>query len=88
MVQNREHSLPRVTIKSLHVNYRRLSGRVAAEILGQRCAGFSDAGMVCCSPRGCGRRPRSAKARSRGQLGSDWQSALWGLMPAPISIAI
>jgi hypothetical protein len=40
---------------------------------------FSDAGMRRLSTRCGGRRPKSAKARSRGKLGTGWQRVLWGL---------
>src|SRR5882724_12902019 len=38
---------------------------------------FLDAGMTNPSTRCGGRRPKSAKARSRGKLGTGWQRALW-----------
>src|SRR5712672_3199404 len=39
---------------------------------------FLDAGMTNPSTRCGGRRPKSAKARSRGKLGTGWQRVLWG----------
>src|SRR5882724_13366074 len=38
---------------------------------------FLDAGMTNPSTRCGGRRPKSAKARSRGKLGTGWQRVLW-----------
>jgi hypothetical protein len=45
-----------------------------------RCAGFSDAGVTRPTTRWCGRRPRSAKARSRGRLGRG-DAASYGIWP-------
>src|SRR6202035_1605498 len=39
---------------------------------------FLDAGTTTLSTRSFGRRPKSAKARSRGKLGTGWQRVLWG----------
>jgi hypothetical protein len=38
---------------------------------------FSDAGNDDLTTRSGGRRPKSAKARSRDVLGTGWQRALW-----------
>ena len=39
---------------------------------------FLDAGNDDLTTRSDGRRPKSAKARSRGELGTGWQRVLWG----------
>jgi hypothetical protein len=39
---------------------------------------FLDAGITRRFARSGSRRPKSAKARSRGELGSGWRRALWG----------
>jgi len=52
-----------------------------------RCAGFSDAGMTRLSTRCGGRRPKSAKARSRGKYGTrQCSELLWGCMLVAISM--
>src|SRR6266550_615690 len=47
------------------------------ELRGQLLFWFLDAGMTNPSTRCVGRRPKSAKARSRGKLGTGWQRVLW-----------
>jgi hypothetical protein len=54
----------------------RLAGREITERL--LLCRFSVAGIARLSARSCSRRPKSAKARSRGELGTGWQRALWG----------
>jgi hypothetical protein len=39
---------------------------------------FWDAGNDETSTGSASRRPKSAKARSRGELGTGWQRVLWG----------
>src|SRR4029077_1901739 len=41
--------------------------------------GFWTPAITRPSARSANRRPKSAKARSRGQLGAGWQRVLWGL---------
>src|SRR5436190_24219422 len=43
------------------------------------CAGFWTPAITRPSARSANRRLKSAKARSRGQLGAGWQRVLWGL---------
>src|SRR6516165_1760089 len=47
-------------------------------VLGLSLCRFSDAGNDDLTTRSGGRRPKSAKARSRGKLATGWQRALWG----------
>jgi hypothetical protein len=42
------------------------------------CAGFGTPAMTRLSTGSASRRPKSAKARSRGDLGTGWQRVLWG----------
>src|SRR5258705_6036922 len=47
---------------------------------------FLVAGKRRLTTRSSGRRPKSAKARSRGQLGTGWQQAYGDRMSAPLSM--
>ena len=42
------------------------------------CAGFWTLAITRLLARSAVRRPKSAKARSRGKLGPGWAAALWG----------
>jgi hypothetical protein len=47
---------------------------------------FSDAGVSNLSTRSCGRRPKSAKARNRGELGTEGAALTIGILPRELSL--
>src|SRR6202022_4738924 len=83
-----EHPPPRLAHKPVVADWLGPAGLVAMKCRRRLpecrsvacCAGFSDAGMTRPTTRWCGRRPRSAKARSRGRVGSG-DAASYGIWP-------
>jgi hypothetical protein len=79
VVKNRFYTL--TFIGAFYCQRRRVASNWSADLL--RCMSpfvcrFLDAGMTNSSTRCGGRRPKSAKARSRGKFGLMLRRALWG----------